>query len=95
DQVPAAHRWFAHRLIELEAADVVHGHSSHHPLPIEVHAGKPVLYGCGDLINDYEGIGPHGAHRSDVVCLYAVTLDRADRRLIRLEIVPPQCAASG
>ena len=36
---------------------VVHGHSSHHPRPLEIYRGKPVLYGCGDLINDYEGIG--------------------------------------
>ena len=90
DEVPAAHRRFAHRLIELEAADVVHGHSSHHPLPMEVHAGKLVLYGCGDLINDYEGIGPHGRQRSDLVCLYAAALDRATGRLVSLEAVPLQ-----
>ncbi len=49
-------RAFAHRLIEAGAADVVHGHSSHHPKAIEIHDGKPILYGCGDLLNDYEGI---------------------------------------
>lgn len=90
DEIPAQHRWFAHRLIDLGAADVVHGHSSHHPLPIEVHAGKLVLYGCGDLINDYEGIAPHGRHRSDLGCLYAVTLERATGRLTGLEMVPLQ-----
>ncbi len=90
DAIPAEHRWFAHRLIDLGAADVVHGHSSHHPLPIEVHAGKLVLYGCGDLINDYEGIEPHGRHRSDLGCLYGATLDRANGRLVALEIVPLQ-----
>jgi poly-gamma-glutamate synthesis protein (capsule biosynthesis protein) len=90
DQVPVQQQWFAHRLIELGAADVVHGHSSHHPLPIEVHAGKLVLYGCGDLVNDYEGIPPHGRQRSDLGCLYGVTLDRADGRLAGLEVVPLQ-----
>jgi poly-gamma-glutamate synthesis protein (capsule biosynthesis protein) len=90
DEVPAAHRWFAHRLIEFGAADIVFGHSSHHPLPIEVHAGKLVLYGCGDLINDYEGIAPRGRHRSDLVCLYAPTVSRADGRLQALDIVPFQ-----
>ncbi len=90
DEIPAQHRWFAHRLIDLGAADVVHGHSSHHPLPIEVHAGRLVLYGCGDLINDYEGIAPHGRHRSDLGCLYAATIDRPSGRLDRLEIVPLQ-----
>ncbi|MGZ5185697.1 MAG: CapA family protein [Caldimonas sp.] len=90
DEIPASHRWFAHRLIDLGAADVVHGHSSHHPLPIEVHAGKPIIYGCGDLINDYEGIAPHGALRSDLGCLYGVTIDRAGGGLRRLDIVPLQ-----
>ncbi len=88
--IPAAQRRFARRLIDLGAADVVHGHSSHHPLPIEVHAGKLILYGCGDLINDYEGIAPQGDLRSDLGCLYAPTLDSADGRLHALEIVPLQ-----
>ncbi|MDO8248212.1 MAG: CapA family protein [Rhodoferax sp.] len=88
--VSAAHRDFAHRLIDLGAADIVHGHSSHHPLPIEVYRSKLILYGCGDLINDYEGIGPHGSLRSDVGCLYFATLALAGGRLLHLEIIPLQ-----
>jgi poly-gamma-glutamate synthesis protein (capsule biosynthesis protein) len=90
ETIPAAHRDFAHRLIELGAADVVHGHSSHHPLAAEVYRGRLVLYGCGDLINDYEGIGPHGDLRSDVGCLYFATLEAQGGALQRLEIVPMQ-----
>jgi poly-gamma-glutamate synthesis protein (capsule biosynthesis protein) len=90
DEVPQAHRAFAQRLIDLDAADVVHGHSSHHPLPVEVHRGRLVLYGCGDLINDYEGIPPHGSDRMDVGCLYFVTLSRDSGRLCQLRIVPMQ-----
>jgi len=86
-EIPAAHRRFAHRLIDRGAADVVHGHSSHHPLPIEVYRGRLVLAGCGDLINDYEGIESHGHWRSDVGCLYFATLG-ASGLLQRLEIVP-------
>lgn len=97
-----AHRDFAHRLIDLGAADVVHGHSSHHPLPIEVYRGKLILQGCGDLINDYEGIGPHrdpsgepghrpgDALRSDVGCLYFATIAPDSGRLRQLDIVPLQ-----
>lgn len=87
--VPAAHQAFARKLIDLGAADVVHGHSSHHPLPIEVWRGKAILYGCGDLLNDYEGIGGHGRLRCDAGCLYALTLDDAGG-LQRLEIEPLQ-----
>jgi poly-gamma-glutamate synthesis protein (capsule biosynthesis protein) len=41
---------FTHRQID-EGVDVVHGHSSHHPRPIEVYRGKLILYGCGDTID--------------------------------------------
>ena len=90
DRTPAAHRAFAHRLVALGAADVVHGHSSHHPLAIEVVRGRLVLYGCGDLLNDYESIGPRGALRSDVGCLYAATIAAHGGALQRLQIVPLQ-----
>lgn len=85
--VPAQHRRIAHRLIGSGAADVVHGHSSHHPLPAEVHQGKLILYGCGDLINDYEGISRAGPGRSDLVCLYAVTLE-SNGKLRDLKVLP-------
>jgi poly-gamma-glutamate synthesis protein (capsule biosynthesis protein) len=88
--VPLEHRDFAHRLVDLGAADMVHGHSSHHPLPIEVYRGKPIFYGCGDLINDYEGIAVHGSLRSDVGCLYFATLALGSGRLQRLDIVALQ-----
>ena len=89
--LPPEHRRFAHALIDAGVADVVHGHSSHHPLPIEVYRGKLVLYGCGDLINDYEGIeAQHGSLRSDLGCLYFASLGRSDGLLQRLAIVPLQ-----
>lgn len=96
--LPQAHRDFAHRLIEFGTADVVHGHSSHHPLPVECYRGKLILYGCGDLVNDYEGIGPHGELRSDIGAVYLATLGRGGGGggggpagvLKALEIVPFQ-----
>jgi poly-gamma-glutamate synthesis protein (capsule biosynthesis protein) len=90
EEVPEAHRRFARELIDLGVADVVHGHSSHHPLPFEVHHGKLILYGCGDLINDYEGIESHGAYPQDLACLYFATLSQGSGRLVRLRIVPLQ-----
>lgn len=87
-RIPDSHRAFAHRLIELGAADLLHGHSSHHPLPPEIHRDRLILYGCGDLINDYEGIGEHGGLRSDVGCLYLAALSADTGRLRSLRIVP-------
>jgi len=88
--VPAAHREFAHGLIDECAVDVVHGHSSHHPLGIEVYRGRPIFYGCGDFINDYEGISGHEAYRGDLSLMYFLKIDPASGRLSRLWMVPMQ-----
>lgn len=89
-EVPQPNRRFAQRLIELGAADLVHGHSSHHPRPIEVYRGKLILYGCGDLINDYEGIASQERFDPSAVCLYFAQLERKTGALQQLEIVPMQ-----
>jgi len=88
--VPEQHRWLARQLIELAGVDVVFGHSSHHPLPLEIHQGRLILYGCGDLINDYEGLPPRDPWRSDLVCLYGVELERRSGALAALELQPFQ-----
>ena len=88
--IPDAHRQFAHALIDTAAVDLVHGHSSHHPLGIEVYRGKPVIYGCGDLIDDYEGISGHEEYRIDLALLYLVTLERGSGNLRQLEMIPMQ-----
>jgi poly-gamma-glutamate capsule biosynthesis protein CapA/YwtB (metallophosphatase superfamily) len=86
--VPLPHREFAHRLIDGAGIDLVHGHSSHHPLGIEVYRGKLILYGCGDFLNDYEGIEGHEEYRGDLVLMYFPTLDPVAGTLRRLELVP-------
>jgi poly-gamma-glutamate capsule biosynthesis protein CapA/YwtB (metallophosphatase superfamily) len=45
-------RQFARWLVD-SGVDVVHGHSAHVPQGIEVYEGAPVLYDCGDLVDDY------------------------------------------
>ena len=86
--IPSSHRRFARALIDRAGVHVVHGHSSHHPLGIEVYRGRPILYGCGDLINDYEGIRGHAKYRPDLGLLYLVTMDPTAGRLQQLELVP-------
>jgi poly-gamma-glutamate synthesis protein (capsule biosynthesis protein) len=88
-EIPWAHREFAHRLVEAGAADVVHGHSSHHAKGIEVYRERLILYGCGDFINDYEGIAGYEQYRSDLAVAHFATVDRSGR-LERLEMVPFQ-----
>ncbi len=78
---------FAHRLID-EGVDVIHGHSSHHARPIELYRGKLVLYGCGDTVDDYEGIGSYAAYRHELRLLYFASIDRATGRLTDLSMSP-------
>ncbi|MEW6039887.1 MAG: CapA family protein [Pseudomonadota bacterium] len=84
------HRNFAHRLIDRAQVDVVHGHSSHHPKGIELYKGKPILYGCGDFLNDYEGIAGYEEFRGDLTLMYFVTVEAATGKLISLIMTPMQ-----
>ena len=80
---------FAHRLID-GGVDLIHGHSSHHARPVEVHRGKLILYGCGDCIDDYEGIGGHEKYRHDLRLLYFASVSPGTGRLADLHMVPMQ-----
>lgn len=79
---------FAHRLIDEAGIDVVFGHSSHHPMGIEVYKGKLILYGAGDFINDYEGISGHREFRPELTLMYFPELEPATGRLKALKLVP-------
>lgn len=78
---------FAHTLTE-GGVDIVFGHSSHHPRPVEVHHGRLILYGCGDLIDDYEGIAGFEEYRDDLRLLLMATVVRATGELRELTMVP-------
>ena len=81
-------RRFAQWLIDTAAVDIIHGHSSHHPKGIEIHRGRPIFYGCGDFLNDYEGIRGYEVYRDDLVLLYALTFDVGTGALSALRMVP-------
>lgn len=85
-EVPRGHRRLAHRLIEEADVDVIHGHSSHHPRPFEIYREKLILYGCGDFLNDYEGIGHHKRYRGDLAVLYLPELAVETGALRRLAL---------
>jgi poly-gamma-glutamate capsule biosynthesis protein CapA/YwtB (metallophosphatase superfamily) len=87
--VPDEQVRFAHYLVD-HGVDIVHGHSSHHPRPIEIHNNRLILYGCGDFINDYEGIEGYEQYRGDLRLMYLPTLHLATGRLLRLSIVALQ-----
>ncbi|MFI4974931.1 MAG: CapA family protein [Caulobacterales bacterium] len=86
--IPEAQRRFAHALVDAAGVAVVHGHSSHHPKAIEVYKGKLILYGCGDFLNDYEGIRGLESFRGDLTLMYFADLNTSDGSLIALEMTP-------
>jgi poly-gamma-glutamate synthesis protein (capsule biosynthesis protein) len=86
--IPQEHRLLAQRLIDEAGIDVIHGHSSHHPKGIEVYAGRPVLYGCGDFLDDYEGIGGYEEFHTDLTLMYFLAFDGSDGRLVSLDMTP-------
>jgi len=86
-RVPARHRIFGRCLIEA-GANLVHGHSSHHPRGFELYGGAALLYGCGDFINDYEGIRGHEQYRPDLALLYFCTFDLNSGRLSAFWMTP-------
>jgi len=79
---------FAHGLIDTAGADIIHGHSSHHVMGIEVYRDRPILYGCGDFINDYEGIGGYESFRGDLSLMFFVSMSPATGRLAGLRMIP-------
>ncbi|MFO7544212.1 MAG: CapA family protein [Trueperaceae bacterium] len=85
--VPPSQRAFARRLVTSGAVDLVFGHSSHHAKGIEVVDGRGVVYGAGDLLNDYEGIAGHEDVRPDLSLMYLPTLG-ASGELETFELVP-------
>ncbi|MFO7562744.1 MAG: CapA family protein [Enhygromyxa sp.] len=84
--IPPEHRRFAHALIDRAGVDLVHGHSSHHPKAIELHNERAIFYGCGDFLNDYEGIGGYEQFRPTLALMYVPTLERSSGRLLALEL---------
>ena len=87
-QISKDERRFARALVERAGVDVVHGHSSHHPKAIEVYRGRPILYGCGDFIDDYEGIGGYEPFRSELTLMYLPQFDAVAGGLAAFSLVP-------
>ncbi len=89
-RVPEEDIDFAHRLIDEAGVDIIHGHSSHHVKGIEVYQDRPILYGCGDFLNDYEGISGYEYYRDDLGLMYFSTVDPSTGRLVKLQMTPTQ-----
>ena len=89
-EIPGSKRNFAHRLIDEAGVDLIHGHSSHHVKGLEVYHNKLIMYGCGDFINDYEGISGYETFRDDLSLMYFVKVKARSGQLLEVRMVPTQ-----
>lgn len=89
-KVPPAQRRFAHRLVDETELNILHGHSSHHVKAIELYKGCLIFYGCGDFLNDYEGIESYESFRGDLGIMYFADVDPYAHRLLALRMIPTQ-----
>lgn len=89
-EIPDEQRRFAHAVIDQAGVSIVHGHSSHHPKAIEVYRNRLILYGCGDFLNDYEGIRGYEEFRDDLGLMYFADISSSSMDLEALEIIPLQ-----
>jgi poly-gamma-glutamate synthesis protein (capsule biosynthesis protein) len=87
-QILTEQRAFAQTLVDKAEVAIVHGHSSHHPRAIEVYRNRLILYGCGDFLNDYEGIRGYERYRDDLALMYFADLEPGAGLLQALKIVP-------
>lgn len=86
--VSAQKRQFAHQLIDEAGVDVIYGHSSHHPMGMEVYKSKLIIYGAGDFINDYEGISGHEQYRGELTLMYFPEFEPETGALKALKMIP-------
>jgi poly-gamma-glutamate synthesis protein (capsule biosynthesis protein) len=89
-EISPAQKKLAHRLVDETGVSIVHGHSSHHVKAIEVYKERLILYGCGDFLNDYEGIGGYESFRGDLGLMYFADVMPSTGQLLALRMIPTQ-----
>ena len=77
-----AHVQLAHALVD-HGADIIFGHSCHVFQGIEFYRDRPILYSCGDFVDDYR-IDPQ--QRNDQSFVFVVEVQ--DHQPVRLRLYP-------
>lgn len=79
-------RGLAHEVVDL-GADLYWGHSNHMVQGIEIYQGRPILYACGDFIDDY-AVDPQ--RRNDLSCFFEANVEGG--RVTRIHLHPVRIA---
>jgi poly-gamma-glutamate synthesis protein (capsule biosynthesis protein) len=89
--ITAEQQQFAHGLIDTGLVDIVFGHSSHHPRRWEQYGRSLIFYGCGDFINDYEGISGKEWFRPDLTLMFVVDCEmraESEEKILKFKLIP-------
>ena len=57
---------------------------------MEIFEDRLILYGCGDFLDDYEGIAGYEEFRDDLALMFFPTVDLLTGRLFELHLTPMQ-----
>jgi poly-gamma-glutamate capsule biosynthesis protein CapA/YwtB (metallophosphatase superfamily) len=82
---PKSFQTFAHRAIDECGVNLIHGHSSHHIQGVEVFKGVPIIYGCGDFVDDY---AVDRAYRNNLGFLFRLKWDSRRSKWTDFHMIP-------
>lgn len=79
---PKEHPLFARKLIDC-GADIIFGHSAHVFRGVEIYRGCPILYSCGDFIDDY---AVDEVEKNDESFIFVVKIEGS--QIVSLDLFP-------
>jgi hypothetical protein len=86
---PKEFQRLAHRVIDECGVTLIHGHSAHHVQGIEVYHGIPIIYGCGDFVDDY---AVDSAYRNNLGFVYRLRWDKLNKQWTDFRLHPTKIA---
>lgn len=84
DEISTQMRELAHKLVDA-GANVIHGTSAHHLLPVEVYKNSLIIYSNGDFIDDY-AVDSH--YRNDLGMMVVLDYDLNTQTINDLYTLP-------
>ena len=86
DQIGEKFISFGHKLIN-NGVDIIHGHSPHHILPLEIYKNGIIFYSLGDFIDDYS---IKKKYRNDLSVMIKIVIERDFKDLkMRIDEIYP------
>jgi len=84
DAIPNSMRALGYKLIDA-GANIIHGTSAHHILPVESYRGGLIIYSNGDFIDDY-AVDPN--YRNDLGMMVTLDADLKTGNLNNIQTIP-------